>query len=70
MHNNFTVLVIAGNTAVGKTELSLRLASLLNGEVVSADSAQVLINCRDLIMIFLLFSSIRYFVVWTLDLQR
>lgn len=40
------VLVIAGNTGVGKTDLSLHLASLLNGEVVSADSAQVRI-CRN-----------------------
>lgn len=35
------VLVIAGVTSVGKTELSLKLASLLNGEVISADSVQV-----------------------------
>ncbi len=35
------VLVIAGSTSVGKTELSLELASRLRGEVVSADSAQV-----------------------------
>lgn len=35
------VLVIAGATSVGKTELSLQLAALLNGEVISADSAQV-----------------------------
>lgn len=37
-----TVLVIAGSTSVGKTELSLELANRLTGEVVSADSAQVL----------------------------
>ena len=35
------VLVIAGTTSVGKTDLSLELAKLLNGEVISADSAQV-----------------------------
>ncbi|XP_065882308.1 tRNA dimethylallyltransferase 2-like [Dysidea avara] len=35
------VLVIAGSTAVGKTELSLHLAQRLNGEIISADSAQV-----------------------------
>ena len=35
------VLVIAGPTAVGKTSLSLRMASALNGEIVSADSVQV-----------------------------
>lgn len=33
--------MVAGSTSVGKTELSLRLATLLNGEVISADSAQV-----------------------------
>ena len=35
------MLVIAGTTAVGKTDLSLELAKILNGEVVSADSVQV-----------------------------
>jgi len=35
------VLVIAGTTAVGKTDLSLELAKVLNGEVISADSVQV-----------------------------
>ena len=35
------VVVIAGTTAVGKTDLSLELARRLNGEVVSADSVQV-----------------------------
>lgn len=35
------VLVISGSTAVGKTELSLHLAQRLNGEIISADSAQV-----------------------------
>lgn len=35
------VLVISGSTAVGKTELSLHLAQMLNGEIISADSAQV-----------------------------
>ena len=38
---HFVVLVIAGVTSVGKTELSLRLAALLKGEVISADSVQV-----------------------------
>ncbi len=33
--------VIAGPTASGKTELSIRLAQCLNGEIVSADSMQV-----------------------------
>ena len=35
------VLVIAGTTAVGKTDLSLELTKMLNGEIVSADSVQV-----------------------------
>ncbi|WP_297598707.1 tRNA (adenosine(37)-N6)-dimethylallyltransferase MiaA [uncultured Cetobacterium sp.] len=34
-------IVIAGPTGVGKTELSIKLAKALNGEIVSADSAQV-----------------------------
>jgi tRNA dimethylallyltransferase len=36
-----TILIIAGPTAVGKTELSLQLAEHLNGEIVSADSVQL-----------------------------
>ena len=36
-----TVLFIVGPTAVGKTELAVRLSAELNGEVVSADSRQV-----------------------------
>lgn len=35
------VLVIAGPTAAGKTQLSLSLAAALGGEIVSADSMQV-----------------------------
>lgn len=35
------VLVIAGPTAAGKTELSLSLAAALGGEILSADSMQV-----------------------------
>lgn len=35
-----TLLVIAGPTAVGKTDLSLQLAQRLNTEVISADSRQ------------------------------
>lgn len=35
------VLIIAGPTAVGKTEVTLRLAEHYGGEVVSADSMQV-----------------------------
>jgi tRNA dimethylallyltransferase len=35
------VVIITGPTAVGKTKLSLRLAQLLDGEIISADSVQV-----------------------------
>lgn len=35
------VIVIVGPTAVGKTELSLKLAEDLNGEIISGDSMQV-----------------------------
>lgn len=36
-----SVLVLAGPTAVGKTELSLEIAEMVGGEIVSADSMQV-----------------------------
>ncbi|MBQ8234492.1 MAG: tRNA (adenosine(37)-N6)-dimethylallyltransferase MiaA [Bacilli bacterium] len=35
------VIVITGPTAVGKTKLSIKLAHLLNGEVINCDSTQV-----------------------------
>lgn len=35
------ILVIAGPTAVGKTDLSIELAEKLNGEIVSADLMQI-----------------------------
>jgi len=35
------VIVITGPTGVGKTELSLEIASKLNGEIINADSTQV-----------------------------
>lgn len=35
------MVVILGPTAVGKTELSVRLAEVLDGEIISADSRQV-----------------------------
>ena len=35
------ILVIAGPTAVGKTEYSIRIAKALNGEIISADSMQL-----------------------------
>ncbi len=36
-----TVLVILGPTAVGKTDLSIRVAQSLNTEIISADSMQI-----------------------------
>ncbi|MGL5416185.1 MAG: tRNA (adenosine(37)-N6)-dimethylallyltransferase MiaA [Clostridium sp.] len=38
------VLVLGGPTAVGKTELSIKLAKSLNGEIISADSMQIYRN--------------------------
>ena len=35
------VLVIAGPTAVGKTQFGIRCASLFNGEIISGDSIQI-----------------------------
>lgn len=35
------VVVLTGPTAVGKTNVSLALAELLDGEIISADSVQV-----------------------------
>lgn len=35
------LLVIAGPTGVGKTELSIKLAKALSGEIISADSMQI-----------------------------
>ena len=35
------ICILAGPTAVGKTEISLALAKSLCGEIISADSAQV-----------------------------
>lgn len=34
-------LVIAGPTGVGKTDLSIKLAKLMNADIISADSAQI-----------------------------
>ncbi len=39
--NKQSLLILTGPTAVGKTELSIRLAKELNGEIISADSMQV-----------------------------
>ena len=35
------VVIISGPTAVGKTNISIKLAKALNGEIISADSVQV-----------------------------
>ena len=37
----FTPVILAGPTAVGKSEIALRLAEQLDGEIVSVDSMQV-----------------------------
>lgn len=41
---NKYLIVIAGPTAVGKTQLAIRLAKILNCEIVSADSRQLYIE--------------------------
>lgn len=38
---NNKLLIIAGPTAVGKTEISIELAKKLNGEIISCDSMQI-----------------------------
>ena len=35
------LVIITGPTAVGKTDLSVKLAKLIGGEIISADSMQV-----------------------------
>ena len=35
------IVVLTGPTAVGKTELSIQLAKVIGGEIISADSMQV-----------------------------
>ena len=37
----YPLLIITGPTAVGKTELSLKIAEELQGEIISADSMQI-----------------------------
>lgn len=41
VNNKKDLLVIAGPTAVGKTAISIKLASELKGEIISADSMQI-----------------------------
>ncbi|WP_291633019.1 tRNA (adenosine(37)-N6)-dimethylallyltransferase MiaA [Clostridium sp.] len=40
------LFILAGPTAVGKTEISIKLAQMLNGEIISADSMQIY-KCMD-----------------------
>jgi tRNA dimethylallyltransferase len=40
-NNNFNLITILGPTASGKTGVAVKVASVLNGEVISADSRQV-----------------------------
>ena len=35
------LVILTGPTAAGKTDLSINLAKKINGEIISADSAQV-----------------------------
>ena len=39
--DNTKLIVILGSTAVGKTKLSIELAKMFDGEIISADSMQV-----------------------------
>lgn len=41
MQDKRPLIILTGPTAVGKTELSLKLAKAVNGEMISADSMQV-----------------------------
>lgn len=41
MSQRIPLIIVTGPTAVGKTELSVRLAKEINGEIISADSIQV-----------------------------
>lgn len=41
MNTHFPLITVLGPTAVGKTGFAARLASVINGEIISADSRQV-----------------------------
>ena len=41
MENKIPILILTGPTAVGKTDLSIKLAKILEGEIISADSMQI-----------------------------
>lgn len=45
--NHSKLIILTGPTAVGKTDLSIKLAKQLNGEIISADSMQVY-RCMDI----------------------
>ena len=40
-NQNFELITVLGPTATGKTGLAVKLADLLNGEIISADSRQI-----------------------------
>ena len=41
MTDKIPILILTGPTAVGKTALSIELAKILGGEIISADSMQI-----------------------------
>ena len=41
MNKKEPLIILTGPTAAGKTDLSIRLAKAIDGEIISADSAQV-----------------------------
>ena len=41
IYKNNKLIILTGPTAVGKTDLSIKLAKAVDGEIISADSAQV-----------------------------
>lgn len=41
MEEKEPLIILTGPTAVGKTDLSLKLAKRMDGEIISADSMQV-----------------------------
>ena len=42
--SNYDILILTGPTASGKTTLAVAVASMLGGEIISADSRQVYIG--------------------------
>lgn len=41
MKNKENLFILIGPTAIGKTDLSIKLAQMMNGEIISADSMQI-----------------------------